>query len=73
MIGLFVYLFGDLMVKVGLVVIVDLICNGLNIFGYMLSGWIDVFIVFYVVLFLGMILLVIVVYYEEKKIRKLKI
>ncbi|MBA9941419.1 hexose-6-phosphate:phosphate antiporter, partial [Ralstonia insidiosa] len=43
------------------------------IFGYTLSGWTDVFIVFYVALFLGMILLAIVAYYEEKKIRKLKI
>ncbi|MFQ9604344.1 MAG: hypothetical protein ACLR0O_13050, partial [Staphylococcus aureus] len=33
----------------------------------------DVFIVFYVALFLGMILLGIVAFYEEKKIRSLKI
>lgn len=73
MTGSFAYLFGDSMAKVGLAAIADPTRNGLNIFGYTLSGWTDVFIVFYVALFLGMILLAIVAYYEEKKIRKLKI
>ncbi len=48
MIGSFAYLFGDSMAKVGLAAIADPRCNGLNIFGYTLSGWTDVFIVFYV-------------------------
>ncbi|MCW0038810.1 hypothetical protein OIO03_25320 [Acinetobacter baumannii] len=69
----FAYLFGDSMAKVGLAAIADPTRNGLNIFGYTLSGWTDVFIVFYVALFLGMILLGIVAFYEEKKIRSLKI
>lgn len=73
MTGSFAYLFGDSMAKVGLAAIADPTRNGLNIFGYTLSGWTDVFIVFYVALFLGMILLGIVAFYEEKKIRSLKI
>ena len=73
MTGSFAYLFGDSMAKVGLAAIADPTRNGSKYFGYTLSGWTDVFIVFYVALFLGMILLAIVAYYEEKKIRKLKI
>ena len=68
MTGSFAYLFGDSMAKVGLAAIADPTRNGLNIFGYTLSGWTDVFIVFYVALFLGMILLGIVAFYEEKKL-----
>lgn len=71
--GSFAYLFGDSMAKVGLAAIADPTSKCLNIFGYTLSGWIDVFIVCYVALFLGIILLGIVAYYEEKKIRNLKI
>ncbi len=51
MTGSFAYLFGDSMAKVGLAAIADPTRNGLNIFGYTLSGWTDVFIVFYVALF----------------------
>ncbi|GAB0279067.1 hypothetical protein JPSP28_18200 [Staphylococcus pseudintermedius] len=42
----FAYLFGDSMAKVGLSTIADPERNGLNVFGYTLSGWTDVFIVF---------------------------
>ena len=73
MTGSFAYLFGDSMAKVGLAAIADPKSNGLNVFGYTLSGWTDVFIVFYFALFIGIILLGIVAFYEEKKIRALKI
>ncbi|MEB7824821.1 hexose-6-phosphate:phosphate antiporter [Staphylococcus chromogenes] len=73
MTGSFAYLFGDSMAKVGLAAIADPKSNGLNVFGYTLSGWTDVFIVFYFALFIGIILLGIVTFYEEKKIRALKI
>lgn len=69
--GSFAYLFGDSMAKVGLAAIADPKRNGLNVFGHTLSGWTDVFIVFYVALILGIILLSIVAYYEEKKLRSL--
>ena len=42
MTGSFAYLFGDSMAKVGLAAIADPTRNGLNIFGYTLSGWTDV-------------------------------
>ena len=71
MTGSFAYLFGDSMAKVGLAAIADPERNGLNVFGYTLSGWTDVFIVFYAALFIGIILLGIVAYFEEKKIRSL--
>ena len=45
MTGSFAYLFGDSMAKVGLAAIADPTRNGLNIFGYTLSGWTDVFII----------------------------
>lgn len=73
MTGSFAYLFGDSMAKVGLAAIADPKSKGLNVFGYTLSGWTDVFIVFYFALFIGIILLCIVAYYEEKKIRSLNI
>jgi OPA family hexose phosphate transport protein UhpT-like MFS transporter len=71
MTGLFAYLFGDSMAKVGLAAIADPERNGLNLMFYTLSGWKDVFIVFYSALVIGIILLAIVAYYEEKKIRSL--
>lgn len=71
MTGSFAYLFGDSMAKVGLAAIADPKSKGLNVFGYILSGWTDVFIVFYMALFIGIILLGIVAVFEEKKIRTL--
>ncbi|HDK5687111.1 TPA: hexose-6-phosphate:phosphate antiporter [Staphylococcus pseudintermedius] len=73
MTGSFAYLFGDSMAKVGLAAIADPQRNGLTVFGYTLSGWTDVFIVFYAALFIGIILLGFVAYFEEKKIRSLNI
>ncbi|EKU47116.1 hexose-6-phosphate:phosphate antiporter [Staphylococcus massiliensis] len=69
--GSFAYLFGDSMAKVGLAAIADPEQNGLHIFGHTLSGWTDVFVVFYAALILGIILLAVVAIFEEKKIRSL--
>ncbi|NJH85715.1 hexose-6-phosphate:phosphate antiporter [Staphylococcus agnetis] len=71
--GSFAYLFGDSMAKVGLAKIADPKSDGLHVLGYTLTGWTDVFIVFYFALFVGIILLGIVAFYEEKKIRALHI
>lgn len=73
MTGSFTYLLGGSMAKIGLAIIADPARGGLNTFGYTLSKWINVFIVSYVTLFLGMILLGVVVFYKEKEIRSLKI
>ena len=72
MTGTFGYLFGDSMAKIGLAMIADPESKGLNVFGHVLHGWTDVFIVFYAALILGMILLSIVAVAEERKIRKLE-
>ncbi len=61
------------MAKVGLAAIADPTRNGLNIFGYTLSGWTDVSSSSMLHYSSGMILLGIVAFYEEKKIRSLKI
>ena len=72
MTGTFGYLFGDSMAKIGLAMIADPESKGLNVFGHVLHGWTDVFIVFYAALILGMILLSIVAVAEEREIRKLE-
>jgi len=72
MTGTFGYLFGDSMAKIGLAMIADPESKGLNVFGHVLHGWTDVFIVFYAALILGMILLSIVAVAEERKIRRLE-
>lgn len=72
MTGTFGYLFGDSMAKVGVAAIADPEKDGLNVFGHVLHGWHDVFIVFYVALILGIILLTIVAWGEEKRIREVQ-
>lgn len=70
--GTFGYLFGDSTAKVILAKIADPKSSGVNIAGINLHGWNDVFIVFYVALFMGVILLSFVAYAEEMKIRAAK-
>ena len=72
MTGTFGYLFGDSIAKVGLAMIADPKSSGIHVFGTTLSGWTDVFIVFYAALFIGIVLLAIVAYFEEVKIRRLE-
>lgn len=70
MTGTFGYLFGDSIAKVGLAAIADPKSGGLSLFGHTLHGWSDVFIVFYIALFIGIALLAVVAYGEEKRIRE---
>ena len=70
MTGTFGYLFGDSVAKVGLAAIADPERNGLTVFGHTLHGWSDVFIVFYVALFIGIALLTLVAFGEERRIRQ---
>ncbi|MFI8597209.1 hexose-6-phosphate:phosphate antiporter [Rothia koreensis] len=69
MAGLFGYMFGDSMAKVGLAAIADPKRDGLNIFGWVLHGWGSVFSVMYVACVVCAALLVVVAVAEERKIR----
>lgn len=68
--GTFAYIFGDLMAQVGFAAIADPKANGMRIFGQLLHGWGDTFIVFYVAVVLSIIVLAIVAIGEEKRIRQ---
>ncbi|WDF82455.1 hexose-6-phosphate:phosphate antiporter [Lacticaseibacillus pabuli] len=68
--GTFAYIFGDLMAQVGFAAIADPKANGMRIFGQLLHGWDDTFIVFYVAVVLSIIVLAIVAIGEEKRIRQ---
>lgn len=71
--GTFGYLFGDSMAKIGLAIIADPRSNGLSIFGHILHGWNDTFIIFYYCAALGIVLLGFVAYAEEMRIKKLAV
>lgn len=70
MTGTFAYIFGDLMAQVGFAAIADPKANGMNLFGHLLHGWNDTFIVFYIAVVLSVITLAIVAIGEEKLVRK---
>ncbi|MCH4170178.1 MAG: hexose-6-phosphate:phosphate antiporter [Lactobacillus sp.] len=67
--GTFAYIFGDLMAQVGFAAIADPKKNGLMIFGHLLHGWQDTFIVFYIAVILSVLVLAVVAIGEEKRIR----
>ncbi len=69
--GTFGYLLGDSLAKVGLAEIADPNKVGITLFGHILHGWNDTFIVFYGALVCGAILLAIVAFGEERQLRKL--
>lgn len=69
MAGLFGYMFGDSMAKVGLAAIADPKRDGLNIFGWVLHGWGSVFTVMYIACIVCAVLLIPVAVREERKIR----
>ncbi|ANK60441.1 hexose-6-phosphate:phosphate antiporter [Loigolactobacillus backii] len=68
--GTFAYIFGDLMAQVGFAAIADPKANGLHLFGQLLHGWDDTFIVFYIALVLSIIVLAVVAVGEERRIRQ---
>lgn len=70
--GTFAYLIGDSIAKVALARIADPTKSGLNLFGHQLHGWHDVFVIFYISVALGIVLMGMVAWGEERKIRRLR-
>ncbi|MCD2256717.1 hexose-6-phosphate:phosphate antiporter [Agrilactobacillus fermenti] len=69
--GTFAYIFGDLMAQVGFAAIADPKKNGLTIFGQVLHGWHDTFLIFYIAVILSVLTLLVVAFGEEKRIKAL--
>ncbi|RBP99377.1 hexose-6-phosphate:phosphate antiporter [Bifidobacterium xylocopae] len=69
MLGAFAYLFGDSSAKVLLAKIADSSSNGLNLFGHILHGWNDTFVVLYFAIVMAVVLFGLVAVREERKLR----
>ena len=67
--GCFAYLLGDSIAKVYLAMIADPEKSGVSFFNVTLHGWHDVFVIFYICVFFGIVLLSIVALAEEKRVR----
>lgn len=70
MVGAFAYLFGDSTAKVLLARIADSSADGLHLFGLVLHGWNDTFVVLYIAIACAVILLGSVALMEERRIRR---
>ena len=60
------------MAKVGLAAIADPTKKGLSIFGHILHGWSDTFIVLYIAAFLGVAMLILIAFGEENRLKQLR-